>query len=303
MLHEDNSPSIAPIENHRKREKGVLVYPVYSRRSNGLSVGINLFPDKKRCNFDCPYCEVFPFPGKDEFSPALMEADLRDAIGAALERKIPVKDICFSGNGEPTLSSFFPEALDAAGRVRAELVPEAKLVLITNGSFLLDEKLFSLLSKAAFSPGLDIWLKLDTGTVDWYKKMNRSNLPYNKIIAGIKEFVACAPVTIQTMLCKIDGEGPPPLEAEAWEKLILELAAIAKNFTAKGRAGILKAHMRALQIQIYGKARPSPDDPVAEALPTEYLEVRAASLRTALAKLCAAASSATDIAPNIEVYP
>ncbi|MBM3871597.1 MAG: radical SAM protein, partial [Verrucomicrobia bacterium] len=28
------------------------VYPVISRRSGGLSIGINLNPDKK-CNFDC----------------------------------------------------------------------------------------------------------------------------------------------------------------------------------------------------------------------------------------------------------
>jgi histidinol dehydrogenase len=53
--------TITPVENHREREKGIIVYPVYSRRSGGLSVGINLFPDKKQCPFDCPYCEVFRF--------------------------------------------------------------------------------------------------------------------------------------------------------------------------------------------------------------------------------------------------
>ncbi|GIS62123.1 MAG: hypothetical protein CM1200mP2_43480 [Planctomycetaceae bacterium] len=34
-----------------------FVYPVLSRRSHGLSVGINLNPDKI-CNFDCIYCQV-----------------------------------------------------------------------------------------------------------------------------------------------------------------------------------------------------------------------------------------------------
>ena len=42
-----NSIVLSPVENHREREKGVLVYPVYSRRAGGLSVGINLFPGKK----------------------------------------------------------------------------------------------------------------------------------------------------------------------------------------------------------------------------------------------------------------
>ena len=33
------------------------VYPVLSRRSKGLSIGVNLNPDKI-CNFDCIYCQV-----------------------------------------------------------------------------------------------------------------------------------------------------------------------------------------------------------------------------------------------------
>src|SRR6478609_9161971 len=33
------------------------VYPVVSRRSKGISLGINLNPDKL-CNFDCIYCQV-----------------------------------------------------------------------------------------------------------------------------------------------------------------------------------------------------------------------------------------------------
>ena len=32
-------------------------YPVISRRSQGLSLGVNLNPDQV-CNFDCVYCEV-----------------------------------------------------------------------------------------------------------------------------------------------------------------------------------------------------------------------------------------------------
>jgi len=33
--------------------------PVASRRF-GMSLGIDLSPDKKRCNFDCIYCELDP---------------------------------------------------------------------------------------------------------------------------------------------------------------------------------------------------------------------------------------------------
>jgi histidinol dehydrogenase len=261
---------IAPIENHREREKGILVYPVYSRRSGGLSVGINLFPDKKFCPFDCPYCEVFPFSINAIFSLGQMDCDLRAAIAIAMEQNGQVKDICFSGNGEPSLSPDFPEALKLAACVRSELAPEAELVLITNGAGLLQPRLFSLLRDAATEfPALNIWLKLDAGTPQWYQEMNRSAIPFEKLIAKIKEFVACAPVTIQTMLCTVNGKGPPPEEAQAWEQLVCELAAIAAAGTG---TGIRK-------VQIYGKARPAPEDPKAQSLPIEYLEERAASLR------------------------
>ncbi len=265
--------SIAPAENHREREKGVVVYPVYSRRSGGLSVGINLFPDKKSCPFDCPYCEVFPFSANAAFSLSQMEEDLRLAITAAARQNTPVKDICFSGNGEPSLSPAFPEALKLADVIRSSLASSSQLVLITNGAGLFRPQTFSLLQDAAKNPSFDIWLKLDAGTELWYQKINRSTFPFEKLTEKIKEFVSCAQVTIQTMLCAVDGIGPPPDEEHAWEKLALELAAYGKD----GTGGVRK-------VQIYGKARPAPEDPKTSPLPVEYLERRADSLRHALSQ-------------------
>lgn len=265
----DRSPSIGPVENHRERETGVLVYPVYSRRSGGLSVGINLFPDQKRCSFDCPYCEVFPFAANALFSLDCMEAELRSAI--ARERRLQVKDICFSGNGESSLSPELEGALKKAAQVRDELVPGTELVLITNGSGLLRAPVFELLRNAATGPAaLNIWLKLDAGSPEWYEQINRSAVPFEKLTAKIREFTARAPVTIQTMICAIDGTAPPLEEIQAWETLLVELAA-----SAPANAGIRK-------VQLYGKARPAPEDPKAEALPAVCLEKRAASLRRAL---------------------
>jgi len=278
--------NIPPVNNHRGREKGVLVYPVYSRRSGGLSVGINLFPDKKSCPFDCPYCEVFPFASSAAFSPEQMESDLRAAVSAAQKQNAAIRDICFSGNGEPSLSPAFGEALERAGRVRAELAPAAELVVITNGAGLLRPQIFSLLADAAVGPlALNIWLKLDAGTPGWYQQINRAAIPFEKLVTKIKEFAAHAPVTIQTMLCAVDGSAPPPEEAQAWENLALELAVTAAN-SAGG--GIRK-------VQIYGKARPSPEDPKTQALPAAYLEERAASLRRALTE--------KSIIIPIEVFP
>ncbi|MCL2196999.1 MAG: hypothetical protein FWB77_05235 [Treponema sp.] len=270
--------NITPVTNHREREKGVVVYPVYSRRSSGLSIGINLFPDKKNCQFDCPYCEVFPFAGGAKFSLEQMETDLRSAIDTARKDNIPVKDICFSGNGEPTLSPAFAQAFALAEKIRRETLTasddslSSQLVVITNGAGLFQTEIFSLLKKACTSdtaqgiPSPDIWLKLDAGTPDWYHKINRCAIAHNKLIEKITDFTACAPVTIQTMLCAVDGKRPSEIETKTWVKIVCQIAENAVCIR---------------KVQIYGKARPAPEDPYASSLPDEYLEERASSLRGA----------------------
>jgi len=258
--------NITPVTNHRERERSI-VYPVYSRRSAGLSIGVNLFPDKKTCQFDCPYCEVFPFSANAVFDLRQMEDDLRYTIKEAIKENILIKDICFSGNGEPTLSPAFFSSLESAEKIRAEMTPNAKLVVITNGAGLLQRQVFNYLKKAAASPSLDIWLKLDAGTNDWYQKINRCTIHHEKLLEKIKEFTASAahsaPVTIQTMLCAINGEEPPKEETTAWEILLCELAA----------SGNIR------KVQLYGKARSAPEDPLASLLPEKYLKDRAASLQ------------------------
>jgi histidinol dehydrogenase len=265
--------NIGPIENHRSREEGAMVYPVYSRRSRGLSLGINLYPDRKVCNFNCPYCEVFPFETGISFSVETMAKALENVIAQARSRGERPRDICFSGNGEPTMSPFLEAALETASRIRDELTPDSALVLITNGTGLLNRGTFDLLSRAALGPmALKLWLKLDAGTREWHARINRSNIPFGGLITAMQNFASRAPFTVQTMICSINGAHPPPSERAAWERLALELAA--------------PGHVTGFQI--YGKARPGPQDPIAESLPVSVLDNRAASLAIALkaAGLC-----------------
>ncbi|MDR2485699.1 MAG: radical SAM protein [Treponema sp.] len=287
---------IGSIENHRSREGGALVYPVYSRRSQGLSMGINLFPDHKRCSFDCPYCEVFPFKTNSRFSPELMEKQLLQELSQAAAQGLTVKDICFSGNGEPTISPYFSDALERASLIRDTWSPEADLVVITNGTGLLEGRLFDTLGHAAAGPmGLKIWLKLDAGTEDWYREMNRSQVPYRSLMNAIRDLAGSAPVTIQTMLCQVKGKPPSQAEASAWEKLVVELSRIRaagepvkKDATGNRIPGIRDIHL-------YGKARPAAEDPAAAALPLSYLETRALSLKKVLED--------AGLNPAVQVFP
>jgi histidinol dehydrogenase len=186
------------------------------------------------------------------------------------------------------MSPHFPEALKAADALRTRLVPSASLVLITNATGLLDDRTFALLCEAAAGPmALTIWLKLDAGTEAWYKAMNRSAVPFTALIEKIRSFAAQAPFIIQTMICAVNGRSPDQEEAAAWERLVLDIAAIGaaagNDASLDGTSpAALSRRPGVTAVQIYGKARPAPDDPLAEALPPAILEDRAASLRQAL---------------------
>jgi histidinol dehydrogenase len=203
---------------------------------------------------------VFPFNNDIDFSVEAMERGLRRILTGVTAGE--VRDICFSGNGEPTLSPDFIRATEACLRIRNELVPTADLVVISNGTGLLDAAVFEFLrAGASGAPHLKLWLKLDAGTEGWYAQMDRSAVPFADLTTKIREFAACAPVVIQTMICAVNGKAPPPEEEAAWEALLLELS---PGLSA---------------VQLYGKARPAPDDPLSSALPAAFLEERAASLR------------------------
>jgi histidinol dehydrogenase len=176
----------------------------------------------------------------------------------------------------------FTAAVESAARIRDALAPGAALVLITNGTGLLKGETFDFLRRFAVDRGLCIWLKLDAGTDGWYRLINRAAFPFEKIVGKMRDFVRAAPVIIQTMLCSVNGSPPPDSEAAAWEKLALELAGAVPAAGESAGSGVPRG---VRGFQIYGKARPAPGDPLAEALPLSFLEDRAASLRNALARM------------------
>lgn len=205
-------------KNHPRGEFGSdLVYPVFSRRSKGLSVGINLFPTIKTCNFNCPYCEVHPFHNDAIFSLEQLEADLIEFFqNQACGRfaAIPVRDICISGNGEPTLSPYFASTLDVCAKIRTafpENAGKADLVLITNGTGFLDESIAAVLHKAVSRDNLQIWAKLDAGSQDLFYAISRSGFRLEAIVKAMTAFARRSPLTIQSMLCRL-GECEPTTE-------------------------------------------------------------------------------------------
>src|SRR5438093_5020681 len=66
-----------------------FVYAVISQRGRGLSIGVNMNPDKF-CNFDCAYCEVnrnIP-PGDRTVDLAVLAAELENLLLLVCQAKL-----------------------------------------------------------------------------------------------------------------------------------------------------------------------------------------------------------------------
>ena len=216
-----------------------FVYPVLSRRSGGISIGVNLNPDKV-CNFDCIYCQV---DRRSQSETRFVETDalineLRTTLdlvtsGQIYEspkfREVPphlrrLNDIAFSGDGEPTTYKNFDEIIEACARVKQQkestlLAPRpslpAKLVLITNASMFHRPHVQRGLAILDENNG-EIWAKLEAGTDEYYHLIERTPIPFRQILENITAAARVRPLVIQSLFMRVAGEPPSQVELEAF---------------------------------------------------------------------------------------
>ena len=250
------------------------IYAVVSRRARGLSIGVNLNPDKV-CNFDCPYCQVDrTTPGgsavidlprlRDELARlfALIAAGTLwsvapfDTTAPALRR---VVDIAFAGDGEPTTPAIFPEVAAAVHAMRDAASLHVPLRLLTNGTMLHRGKV-----KAALSHFDEVWCKLDAGTADYFRVVDGTGFPFSRLLANLLETARVRPIVIQAMFLELDGVGPAPAEIDAWAGRLAHIA------SGGGKID---------RVQVYTVAR-KPASTRVRALPDVALEGIAARVRT-----------------------
>jgi wyosine [tRNA(Phe)-imidazoG37] synthetase (radical SAM superfamily) len=234
-----------------------FVYVVVSPRARGLSLGVNMNPDKQ-CQFNCIYCEVdrVMSPGGPQLDVGLMACELKKTLefvrhGRLRElhayRNVPdellqLRHVALSGDGEPTLAREFAEALQAVMHVRALAgFPFFKLVLITNAMGL---DLPSVQRGIGhLTKNDEIWVKLDGGTQAYLNKVNGLNVPLPKILENILAVGRDRPIVIQSLFPAIKGQEPPAEEIEEYARRLLEL----KEAGAQIRL-----------VQIYSATRPTP---------------------------------------------
>ncbi|MBD3672986.1 MAG: radical SAM protein [Planctomycetaceae bacterium] len=217
-LHADHS---------RQFEQNRYVYPVLSRRSRGLSLGVNLNPDKI-CNFDCIYCQVNRRTEAEttfvDLPAVLRELDDLLSLIASGEiyqhpkfANVPdelrrLNDIAFSGDGEPTTYRNFDEIISQVASLKKQhQLDDTKLVLITNASMFHRPAVQNGLKLMDENNG-EIWAKLDAGTEEYYHFIERTKIPFQQILDNIRDAAKVRPLVIQSLLMRVNDV--PPSEAE-----------------------------------------------------------------------------------------
>ena len=143
--------------------KSTIFGPVSSRRF-GVSLGIDLSPETKSCNFDCVYCELPKAQRTDTIShPPKVDRIIED-VTAALKNHPLTEVITITANGEPTLYPDLESLIDALIAIKGE----RRLMILTNSSTLPDPKVRAALKK------LDsVKCSLDCVTKRCYKRIDR----------------------------------------------------------------------------------------------------------------------------------
>jgi wyosine [tRNA(Phe)-imidazoG37] synthetase (radical SAM superfamily) len=212
-----------------------FVYVLISSRAGGLSLGVNMNPDRV-CNFECSYCEVDRRQpvAESHLDVDVVAAELRKALafissGRMTERAgydhlppelLQLRQVALSGDGEPTLAPNFVEAVQAVVRVRA-LGRFFKLVLITNGTGLDRSEVQSGLELLTKSD--EVWIKLDGGTQEYLDAVNKPDVPLEKILSNILLTGRKRPVVIQSLFPSIHGEEPSYDEIREYANRLKEL--------------------------------------------------------------------------------
>jgi len=158
----------------------IIFGPIHSRRF-GKSLGVDLSPGKKQCNFDCLYCELNPaktMTGQDE---VLSVEEIIEAIKKGLQEHEDIDFLTVTANGEPTLYPYLNELIDEINKIKCS----TKTLILSNAATISDTKVQEALLKFD-----EVKLSLDCATQSCLKKLDRSHsgIEVEAIKAGMLAF-------------------------------------------------------------------------------------------------------------------
>ena len=236
---------LSTTEHSRDRAGYKYIYPVISRRSGGLSVGINLNTNNA-CNWRCIYCQV-PNLTRGSAPPVNLEKlqrelaeFLKDILTGDFYKaeEIPkelqkIQDIAISGNGEPTTADEFERVIEVIEFVLNDLLllNKTKCILITNGSLVNRDYVQKGLQKLASING-EVWFKIDSATKEGIDRINQISGTESSALKRLDITANHCPTYIQTCVFTYEGKKPSNADKKAYIELLSE--AINRKIPLKG---------------------------------------------------------------------
>ncbi|EAH8599134.1 radical SAM protein [Campylobacter coli] len=158
----------------------ILFGPINSRRF-GRSLGIDLSPSKKQCNFDCVYCELEAQKPQEKQDEIVSVEEIILEVQGALEKNVPFDFLTLTANGEPSLYPHLDELISSLRKI----AKDKKLLILSNGTVVLDQDKFNTLLK------LDVVkFSLDSAISKTFYRIDRAlkNINLEKMIEKMAEF-------------------------------------------------------------------------------------------------------------------
>ena len=146
-----------------------------------MSLGIDLSPSHKQCNFDCLYCELAPAATVDKQSETPSVESIITDLKAALHEHSNIDEITLTANGEPTLYPHLKELIREINTIK----DDKETLILTNSAALVDKEVFETLLD------LDqVKLSLDAVSTDIFKKIDRphDDIDLTKLVEAVVHF-------------------------------------------------------------------------------------------------------------------
>ena len=158
----------------------IIFGPIPSRRF-GISLGVDLSPSKKQCNFDCLYCELEGAKTVDKMDEYPSVEDIIKEIKKNFEIHTKIDVLTLTCNGEPTLYPKLNELIDEINKIKGT----TKTLILSNGSTIYKKDIFNTLLKIDI-----VKLSLDCVSEKCFKKLDRinSSVEIEKIVPAMIDF-------------------------------------------------------------------------------------------------------------------
>ncbi len=199
----------------------VVFGPINSRRF-GISLGVDLSPNIKQCNFDCLYCELGMEQNK--VSKQITKVSKEQIISDILEALNKFRDIdviTFTANGEPTLY----EDLNDLMTIFQPIAKERNLItlILSNGSTIWMPNVQNALLKFD-----KVKLSLDCATNRCFQQIDRPirGIRIDHIRDGIAQFSNDFTGELYIEILFLDGINTHENEIEALNKSLLSFSNI-----------------------------------------------------------------------------